>query len=71
MTAPIDRSVDAADGVDEAFESKYLLFRSDPDKMAEMNAFVSSLIEDAEQQADVRLEAKKVFYNVFLYIATF
>lgn len=57
-------SVDVADG-DTTFENKYLLFRSDPDKMDQMNAFVSDLLENAEKQAGIQLEAKKVFDPIF------
>lgn len=57
----LDRPVDVSNGdEEESFDTKYLKFRSDPDKMQEMNEFVNNLIADAEQQADTQLEAKKV-----------
>lgn len=47
----------------DQFDAKYQQFKGDPEKMQQMNDFVSGLLDSAEKEAETKLVARKVCNN--------
>lgn len=53
------RATDAGDDV-ERLDARYAEFKGDPEKMQQLDEFVTGLLVTAEKEADIRREAKRV-----------
>lgn len=48
----------------DQFDDKYQQFKGDPEKMQQMNDFVSGLLDSAEKEAETKLVARKVCIHI-------